>query len=197
MKMRELVKVSLLTLVTMAFLVSCGKENKSSGGSSSNSSNYGYPTGGSYGNGSMSLPSNWIDILRNENPCTDYNTGNITNNRTRIVVTLDGLNVNANSMYAGITGEGDIGIVSVKNNRPVIEIFACNRPNLGSNARGYIVSQYGTAPVLNVSQNCSVSEISSMDIGLETNQSGYILRFYPIYLDSRNKPQYGSRLCQY
>ena len=196
MKTREIAKFFVLVL-SATLLVACGGEqNKSSGGGSSSSGYGNYPGGTTFGNGTQ-LPNNWVEIVLNENPCIDYNTGQVNNARTRVIVPLQGMNVNANSMFAGITYEGDVGIVSNRNNQPVIEIFACRRPDLQSNARGYIVSQSGVPPVLNYSRNCAVGEVTAMDIGLETPQGGYLLKFYPIYLNSMNSRNNGSSLCQY
>ena len=196
MKTREIAKLVVLSLLSATLLVACGGEQNKSSSSRKNGIGYNYPGGSSFGNGTA-LPGDWVQRLQNENPCIDYNTGQLNNARTRVVVPLQGMNVNANSRFAGITYEGDVGIVSNQNNRPVIEIFACRRPDLQSNSRGYIVSQSGQPPVLNYSSNCAVGEVTAMDIGVETAQGGYLFRFYPIYMNSMNKPSNGSSLCQY
>lgn len=196
MKLKKTSK--LLVFVLMAvFLAACGGDQNRSSSNRSNGGigGFGYPGGTNFGNGT-SLPNNWVDILLNENPCIDYNTGQLNNARTRVVVPLQGMNVNAGSLYAGITYEGDVGIVSNQGGQPVMEIFSCLRPDLATNSRGYIVSQNGVPPVLNVSRNCAVGEVTAMDIGLETQLGGYLLKFYPIYLNSMNSRNNGSSICQ-
>lgn len=194
--MKEIAKIAALTFLSAMLLVSCGGEqNKSGGGSSSNP--YGnYPGGATFGGNGTQLPGDWVQRVINENPCYDYNTGQLNNARTNLIIPLQGMNVNANSMYAGVTYEGDVGVVTNRNGQPVIEVFACRRPDLAPNSRGYIVSQSGIAPVLNVSRNCGVGEITAMDIAVETAQGGYIFKFYPIYLGSGNS-QARSSICQY
>ena len=196
MKTRAIFKTAIMMALAATLLVSCGKENRSTSGNSNNGA-FGYPGGNTYGNGS-NLPNNWIDILIQENPCMNFSgNGGINNNRSRIIVQMQGVNVNAGSMYAGITYEGDVGVVSNQNGSPVLEIFACQRPDLSGNSAGFIMSANGMPPVLNTSSNCSVSEITALDAGVNTQYGGYHFAFYPIYLDSVNKAAYGSALCQY
>lgn len=193
MRAKKAVKLLMVAALSSLMLVGCGKDNKSSSNSSRNDFNY--PGTTFTGNGS-NLPNNWLDILMSENRCMDMGMGNTSNRRVRIQIPLQGMNVNAASLYVGITYEGDVGVVTQRNGTGILDLYACPRPDLRSNAQGFIMSANGMPPVLNTSLNCALGEITAMNAGVNTQMGGYQFAFYPIYLNGANKPN-GSSLCQF
>jgi hypothetical protein len=172
--------VTMLTFVSTV-LVSCGDNKNTSGGSKS--SGYSYPSVSTSGNG-MSLPSNWLSIVQSENPCR---TGSNSNNRTRVVVPLNGVNVNAGAYYTGVTPEGDVGIVSNQSGGPVMEVYICQRPDL--TGQGSLMNN----PVLSTSYECPIGEITRTNIALQGQYGTYNLSFAPINIIGTDRR---SSLCQ-
>ena len=106
---RKLLRTLFTLSLTATLFVSCGKKN-TSGSSSSNSGSYTYPgTAGGVGAQGMQLPSNWLQIVMNENPCQQNGQ---SNQRQRVVIPVPQSNINAGSFFVGITAEGDVAIAS-------------------------------------------------------------------------------------
>jgi hypothetical protein len=173
---------TMLTLMSL-LLISCGKENES--GKTSKSNGYNYPGMSSSGNG-VGLPSNWLTVVQNENPCKTYN-GTTSTNKIRVTVPLQGININAGSFYVGVTAEGDVGIVSNQSSGPVMEMYLCPRPDV--TGQGSLAS----TPIVNNSNECPVGEVSSANISLSAQYGAYNLAFYPINVVGTN---HSSSLCQ-
>ena len=156
-------------------LTSCGADN-SSGGSNSNNSGSSITASG---NGN-SLPSNWRNVIMNEYPCTTYNA-NGSNSQSRRTLSLSTsssiVSINANSIHAGVTVEGDVLIRRRSGNTITTELYACERPNFNSSRP---TAQYATSPVLNTSRYCSVGEISAANIYVGSSYGNYQLAFFPI-----------------
>ncbi len=167
---KSFLKVIFTFTLLSTLLVGCGKENESGGSSGSSNSWNGGVT--SVGNGNK-LPSDWVKRLENEYRC---NTGYSTNNsRQRLGVQVPGqLNLNANALHVGVTLEGDILIMSNKNNRTTVELRACRRPANSSQAQLY------TQPVVNVSRVCAIGEITAANVMVQTQYGPYELVFFPI-----------------
>ncbi len=163
-------KVIFTFTLLSTLLVSCGKENESGGSSGSSSSWSGGVT--SVGNGNK-LPSDWVKRLENEYRCnTGYST---SNSRQRLGVQASGqLNLNANALHVGVTMEGDILIMSNKNNRITVELRACRR------AANSTQAQFYTYPAINVSRNCAIGEVTAANVMLQTQYGPYELKFFPI-----------------
>ena len=181
-----------MALMVSTLLVSCGAENES-GKSRNNNPFGGYSYAGITSANGMRLPSNWLEIVGNQNPCQSaggyYGSTYNNNQRRRVVIPLQGYNVNAGAAYVGVTPEGDIGIVSNQKNGPVIEMYLCPRPDLSG--QGQVIKQ----PALNTSSSCPVSEITAMDVSL-TSTSGYgnyLMKFAPIHIPNAGRV---SQLCQ-
>ena len=179
-------KALLMALLMPAVMVSCGDQNKSGSGSSSSNSD---PWGGTNANGnsSLTLPSDWLTRLQNEYPCKNYYNNTSSNTRRKINVQSPGaFQVNAGTLHAGVTLEGDILIVSNSNNQVKAELYACDRPGLTSQA------QFIKMPILNVSDNCAMAEVTAGDIIVNANsgdgfQSGiYQLAFFPAGMSAQS-----------
>ena len=194
----HLIKSILMLAFAVTLMVSCGKENKSGDANNNpnqyNNGNYGGFQYGNINNNGMNLPGDWMNIVMNENPCqVSYQNGSPFNNsgsgRTIVTIPLNGVNVNQGSVHIGVTPQGDVGIVSNQNNGPVIELHLCQRPDL--TGQGGLSSN----PVINSSDNCPLSEITSMNVSLAGNPqfSAYILQFAPIHIQGTNR---FSSLCQ-
>ncbi len=181
-------------LLVSTLFISCGKDNKSGGGS--NPAIGIDPFGGianAAGNGTR-LPANWLQILANEHPCNPQTTGGVTNNARTIVnvpLNMMGLHVNANNLHVGVTLEGDILVISNNNNTIQAQVHACPRPGMTNGA------QLMQQPIVNMSQMCAMGEVSAADIMIPANtntgynpyntypsynQNGYHLAFFPVGL---------------
>ena len=164
-------------------IVGCGKDDKSG-----KKKNNGSPTvpgiNNAYNYGAYNLPSNWLEIVAQENPCQLSGT----TARVSIATTLQGLNINAGAIYAGVTPEGDIGIITNQNGNPTLEVLACD--DLAA-AGTPTVFDY-SFPVLNVSDICPISEITDFDVVIQTTQGQAILEFAPIAIPGAR----ASSLCQ-
>jgi hypothetical protein len=164
---------TMLTLMSI-LMISCGKENES--GKTSNSTNNGYPGISSAGNGGISLPSNWLQRVQNENPCITVNN-NQNPTRQRVDVPLQGTNINAGAFYVGVTPEGDVGVVINRNGiGAVMEVYLCPRPD--ATGQGSLMA----TPVVNNSNECPVGEISRANISLSAQYGAYNLSFAPIHI---------------
>ena len=188
-------------------LISCGQNNESGNprngggfidnfGTIGGFDNFGAVGGFNYsGIGSINgatLPSNWLSIIAQENICRVPNTGFQTTQSTqrqRLVIPLNGFNINAGAVFVGVTVEGDIGIISLQAQGPVMELLACSRVDLTSNA----VPSGGNI-VTNVSTQCPVSEITSATIAVQSSigQGGYQFLFAPIHISGTSR---SSSLC--
>lgn len=188
---------SIFMMILMSLtLISCGQDNKSGDSSSSNNTGFitGFGVGGAIGgfnysgissvNG-IALPSNWLAVIAQENFCNVPNigfNGVATTERVRIVVPLTGFNINAGAVFVGVTVEGDIGIISLQAQGPVMELLACQRPDLTSSA-----IPTGGNIVTNVSRECPVSEITAATIAVQSSQASqffqnYTFLFAPIHV---------------
>lgn len=196
MKKREThyLKKLFLALVMSTVLVSCGQENES-GKRRNNNPFGGFNYAGIASSNGMSLPSNWLQTVGNENPCRSTggygytNNQNYNNQRRRVVIPLTGYNVNAGAAYVGVTPEGDIGIVSNQSQGPVFEMYLCPRPDL--TGQGQVTKQ----PALNTSYSCPISEVTASDVSLATNSGygNYLLKFAPIHIPGTDR---FSSLCR-
>jgi len=172
-------KIAFMAVLVSTLFVSCGKNNSSGGGSNTVTPNpYGTYPGSTYA-GVGQLPSNFIQIIEQENPCRT-GVGGVPANAARIsaVIPLQGANVNAGGVFVGVTPEGDVGIITNQAQGPVMEIRLCPRPDLTGN--GQLVSN----PVLNTSQMCPVGEITAATISLASSSGmgNYTLPFAPIHI---------------
>lgn len=191
----KLFKLVFLMLVTSAFMVSCGKNNKSGGSSTATtpvcdaSDPYCIP-GGSYGGidtaGYGSFSQN-LSVVAQENPCRVANQ--MTNERVKVTIPLVGVNVNTGSMYVGVTPEGDIGVVGNINGVPAMDLHLCPRPDL--TGQGNLLG----SPVLNTSQLCPIGEVTAANVALMSNSGygDYILQFAPIHVPGTDRY---SSLCR-
>lgn len=181
---KSFIKAATMALLVSTLFISCGKDNKSGGSSPSNTPVVTDPwSGGStnVGNGN-SLPSNWINVLYNEYSC---NTGANNNTRVRMQVQAQGpITINASALHVAVTLEGDILVMSNTNNVVSMELHACQRPGMQNTA------QFIQKPVLNVSYQCAMGEVTAADILLNSQNGPYSLVFFPAGLSSP------SSLCQ-
>ena len=155
---KQILKRTFLLLIVSLALVSCGKSNKS--GTSSSTTTPGTVTGGISGGNGTALPNDWLNIVFNENRCRHGDGSRRTHSEP-----LRNMSVNAGGLYVGATSNGDVMVVSNKNNIPTIDIYVCNRPGL---AGGGIQSN----PVINYSSSCSVGEITSATMILRGSNGG-------------------------
>jgi hypothetical protein len=187
---RNFFKVTTMLTLMSLLLISCGGENES-GNNRNNVNGYNYAGISTAGNG-ISLPGNWLQIVHNENPCrvnSNFNGQNTSvSGKIRVVVPLQGANINAGAFYAGVTPEGDVGIVSNQGNGPVMEVFLCPRADVSG--QGSLMA----TPVLNTSRECPIGEITAANISLQ-GQFGYNynLSFAPINILGTDRR---SSLCQ-
>jgi len=179
---------SLGVLFAVALIsISCGKNNSS--GKSSNTAGvggiggigvpgtgaYGYPGYGTqYGNYTLQQ---MMDIVAQENPCFE---GGV---RQYVQIPIN-MNVNSGGAYIGVTSYGDIAVVQ-NQGQAVLEAFIC--PRSSANGQGQLTQN----PVINIAENCAVSEISAaqMILGSQFGQPIQV-NFRPIYYGN------GSQLCQ-
>lgn len=177
-------KTLLLVLLVPTIMIGCGKENKS--GSSSTAAITTDPwigTNVNSSNANIALPSDWLNRLYGEYPCRDYysNNGAASNARTIIDVQAPGpYQVNAGSLYTGVTLEGDILVISNQNNNIRAQVHSCNRPSQITRAK------YITKPVLNISENCAMGEVTAADILLDSSNGVYHLAFFPAGMSARS-----------
>ena len=172
-RVKQIIMGFLSLSLTGLLLTSCGADNSSGGSSSSGSSIT------TSGNGN-SLPSNWRNVIMNEYPCTTYNSsGTISQSRRTLSLSTSSsiVSVNANSIHAGVTVEGDVLIIRRSGNTITTELYACERPNFRSSTP---TAQYATSPVLNTSSYCSVGEISAANVYVGSSYGTYQLAFFPI-----------------
>ncbi len=190
-------------LVISATMVSCGKNNKSGGGSSSSGGGIGVGGFGSYGNinvaGYSGNLGQLLNVVASENPCRTTGGGygygygqqpyQNSNARTVVAIPLQGINVNAGSLYVGVTPEGDIAVVSNTNGGPRMELHLCARPDL--TGQGQLMAN----PVLNSSQRCPIGEITASDVMLQSSAGAqpYILKYAPIHIPGTDRY---SSICQ-
>jgi len=176
-----------ITSFTTALLVSCGGKNTSGGNTSGAFGAYGNLAGGNgYANFGAILQQ-----VANENPCRingGGGGGQGIGGRQSTTVNLQGINVNVNSSYVGVTAEGDIAVVHNSNGVAALDMYLCPRPN--TSGQGELTQ----LPVLNTSQECPVGEITAADVLLYANQSQpYYLKFFPIHIPGAGKY---SQVCQ-
>ena len=176
-----------ITSFTAALLVSCGGKNTSGG---ANSGVFGAYGGLSGGNGYADFGA-ILQQVAIENPCRingGAGGGQGVGARQSTTVNLQGINVNSNSSYVGVTAEGDIAVVYNNNGIAAMDMYLCPRPN--TNGQGELTK----FPVLNTSQQCPVGEITAADVLLYANQSQpYYLKFFPIHIPNAGKY---SQVCQ-
>ncbi|MCO4754641.1 MAG: hypothetical protein KC478_09160 [Bacteriovoracaceae bacterium] len=175
-------KTIAIILFVASLSVGCGKNN-TSGDSSSTQATVGWGGfgGGTYvgGNGN-SLPSNWMDIVAQENTC--YQGG--TRAATSLTVNA---NVNVGALYVGVTSYGDISVIRNENGQSVMHMYIC--PRDGLNGQGNLTSQV----VVENSQSCPMGQISNADIQLGSQYGQpYYLAFRPIHIQG----YVSSSLCQ-
>jgi len=175
-------KTIAIILFVASLSVGCGKNNTSGDNSSTQATvGWGGFGGGTYagGNGN-SLPSNWMDIVAQENTC--YQGG--TRAATSLTVNA---NVNVGALYVGVTSYGDISVIRNENGQSVMHMYIC--PRSGLNGQGNLTSQV----VVENSQSCPMGQISNADIQLGSQYGQpYYLAFRPIHIQG-----YGSSsLCQ-
>jgi len=160
------VTLSLMSLLLLSFLASCGKNNES-GKSSYNYSNP-YCSGincspytGAIG--PISSPYHWANSAQAENPCaagTYY-----SNQRIPIQTQMMGLNIAAGDVYIGVTSYGDVAVVAGTGNRTAtLSAYLC--PRAANSGTGSI-----TQPALNTAlMGCEVKGITAMDIRFPDGQ---------------------------
>lgn len=180
---------SFLKLLFLATLIStlitgCGKTNRSGGNSNSPVTTDPWVGGNVNGFNNMGLPSDWLQRLYNEYPCTNF-YGNGTNQRITMPVTAHGpIQVNSGNLHIGVTLEGDILVISNSGNQTRAEVHACERPHLQN------MAEFIQMPVLNVSDTCAMAQITAADVLLNSNYGVYQLAFFPAGLSSQ------TTLCQ-
>lgn len=170
-------KVLAMTFIISALTISCGKDNKSGGSSSSSTTPVTNPWGGQSGIGgfgSMTLPGDWLQRLYSEYPCRNNTNGAVTNRRIVMPIQSQGsFQVNAGNLHVGVTVEGDILTISNHNNVTKAEVHVCERPSLQNTA--YLLDR----PVLNVSDSCAMGEVTAADVGISSQYGQYTLLFFP------------------
>lgn len=115
------------------------------------------------------LPSNSLEIIGKENPCEVGST------RLRTSITLENQDVDKDSIYAGVTPEGDIATIQKHNGKTVLDMYICSRPDMAG--QGTISRKFTTQ----VSLQCNIDEIIG-DVMIETTSDygSYMLAFAPI-----------------
>lgn len=165
---------SLLSIALLSTLfVSCGQDNKT--GQSSRNSSIGSGiwgnvyNNGQYGGGNgAQLPSNFLDIIAQENTCVQGGQ------RSQAQITLN-QNINAGSLYVGVTSYGDISVVQNRGGVATMTMYIC--PRAGLTGQGQLMQN----PIVNISQACPVGEISRAHMVL-TGQPSYEVIFRPIHI---------------
>lgn len=160
-------KLVLLVSLSSLLLTACGGKNKSGGSKSNSTDNWGGGTILNNGNG-QTLPPNWRDIVRQENPCDQGG------NRATVSFPLNGANANAGAIYVGASPFGDIAYVNNNGNQTMMTIEVC--PRAGASGQGSLLSN----PVLNNSYDCPVGEITAVDMVLQGQYQQYQVKFAPI-----------------
>jgi hypothetical protein len=168
--LKNLATIALVATVA----VGCGKSNKSGGSTTPTTVSTlpgggVYPPGGVPGMNGMQLPPNYMDIVRQENPCINGMQ------RTPVQFALQGINVNAGAIYLGVSSFGDIAVVSNSNAGPLMQLEICGRP--GASGQGQMMQN----PVINNSQYCPVGEITAADVILQ-GQVPMQIKFAPIHI---------------
>lgn len=162
------VTFSLMSLLLLSLVVSCGKNNesgKSSSYSYNNPLNNPYGYGNPYQGAVPTYPSGYpiADAAQNDNPCAAgvY----YSNQRIPIQTQMMGLNIAAGDVYVGVTSYGDVAYVTGTGNRTaMLNAFLC--PRAANSGTGSI-----TQPVLNTAlQGCEVKGITAMDIRFPDGQ---------------------------
>lgn len=178
-RVQNLLKAAVMLGLTSTLMVSCGKKN-TTGGGGSDSGIYDVYTQTYAGAQGMNLPSNWFEIIAQENPCQQGGR------RAQVQIPVD-VNVNAGGLYVGVTSYGDVSVIHNQGGRPVMDLHIC--PRAGLTGQGQLTQH----PVLNNSRVCPIGEITAGDVVLYGQQVHYQLKFAPIHIP--NGGRY-SRLCQ-
>jgi hypothetical protein len=164
--LKNLAAITLMGVIS----VGCGQSNKSGGNSSSNNGTTPpittHPNTGINGS---TLPSNYIGVIRNENPCQEGGQ------RTSTQFPLQGISVNAGAVYVGVSSYGDIAVVSNTASGPMMQLEICMRA--GATGQGQMLAN----PVINNSDYCPVGEITAADITLQ-GQIPMQVKFAPIHV---------------
>lgn len=164
----RLFKSTLVLSLSTLLLASCGGGKNTSGGKSKIDPLAG---GGviAGGNGQV-LPSNWRNVVRQENPC-------ISGGGTRRVVSFPvQTNANVGAIYVGVTSEGDIAYINNNNGTTTLTVEVCQRPDLGNGG------QVAQKIVVNNSYYCPVGEITEAYLSLKGNYGQYTLALRPIHV---------------
>lgn len=149
--------------------IGCGQSNKSGGSSNSTTTNPPILTNPNTGYDNSSLPSNYINVIRSENPCS------MGGQRSATQFPLQGISVNAGAIYVGVSSYGDIAVVSNTASGPMMQLEICSRA--GATGQGQMLQN----PVINNSDYCPVGEITAADIVLQ-GQVPMQVKFAPIHI---------------
>tara|TARA_B100001971_G_C18268036_1_gene596498 strand:- start:69340 stop:69912 length:573 start_codon:yes stop_codon:yes gene_type:complete len=174
--------MQIFMLFVLVFSVACGENNTS--GKKKTSSGI-YPWGNTYGGGvysggnGNSLPSNWLDIVAQENPCQ------FGGQRAQAQMQVQA-NVNVGALYVGVTSEGDISLVQNQGGIAMMTVYICPRPDL--TGQGSITKQ----PITENSVYCPVGQVSASDVTLQGQYGQYYLKFAPIHIPGTDRI---SQLC--
>lgn len=170
--LKNLVVLSAVALIS----VSCGKDNSSGKGSSTDgygSGIYNYAGYGTqYGNYTLQ---EMMNIISQENPCAQGGT------RVRVQIPLN-INVNVGTPYVGVTSFGDMAVVQ-NQGQAVFEMYIC--PRSGANGQGQLISN----PVIESSTYCAIGQITAANAVLY-GATNYQLAFRSIQYGN------GSQLCR-
>lgn len=175
--------MQVMMLFVLVFSVSCGENNTT--GKNKNRNNSVYPWGGTFGGGTYhggngnQLPSNWLDVVAQQNPCQ------FGGQRAQAQMQVQA-NVNVGALYVGVTSEGDMAIVNNQNGVAVMTVYICPRPDL--TGQGTITRQ----PITESSQFCPVGQVTASDVTIQGQYGQYYLKFAPIHIPGTDRI---SQLC--
>lgn len=165
-------KLAVLMMVA-AIAVGCGKKN-----TSGKSDNGGVINTPGVGVGGGAYSGEYKNVILNENPCQTPGTLGQRISQINPIQTNVGTGV-----YTGVTSEGDVAFIS----NGVMELYLCSRPGLVGTGNQY------SRLVTNISQYCSIDEITSMTVTLPFSDGyrygNFTLNFRPIHFKN------GSSLC--
>lgn len=163
-------KLAVLMMVA-AIAVGCGKKN-----TSGKSDNGGVINTPGVGVGGGAYSGEYKNVILNENPCQTQGGQRISK--------INPIQTNVGTgLYAGVTSEGDVAFVY----NGMMELYLCSRPGLVGTGNQF------TRLVTNISEYCSVDEITSMTVTLPASDGyynfNYTLNFRAIHFGN------GSSLC--
>ncbi len=169
----KVLKNLLLILSVAMIAVSCGQDNTS--GKSGNNNGIGVGGFGAYGtNGGVTLDQA-LQVIGSERQCLE-------GGQRQIVQLQLNQQVNAGAVHFGVSSFGDIAVTSGN----IVQVYAC--PRAGQFAQS---AQQINRYILETSQNCPVSQITSGPTVLNVAGAGFGVIFTPIHI-----PGYrNSQLC--